>query len=301
MHSDISLTLWNWIKFSCSEYIRSTAMACKRPVLLLLMCVMIKSCLTFELEGSQTSYAKFPKWNPCQNGSISLEFKTSRQKGLILYSDDGGRFDFFEIKLVAGAVRLRIDLGGGASMINIGENLNDNEWHKIEMQRNGRYTTLIVDNLERRQTSQGDDYGFGNYSENSYIFIGGVPVAYSAKLSLLALPSVMFEPRFRGSIRNLLYADCGGPTERAEMLDNTGVRTNSLDECERENRCQNGGTCISTDTGSFCDCSGTDYEGVHCESGWCNLLFTSQQKCHYCDEIFIIGCTRSCHNDNIPM
>lgn len=242
-------------------------MALKHILVLYIIFILMDIFFTFDLEGSQTSYAKFPKWNPCQNGSLSLEFQTSRPNGLILYSDDGGRFDFIEIKLVAGAIRLRINLGGGASYINIGEGLNDGEWHKIEMTRNNHFTTLMVDNIERRQTSQGDDFGFGNYTDNSYIFLGGIPVAYSAKLSLLALPSVMFEPRFRGSMRNLLYADCGGPMERAVMLDSVGVRTNALDECEHDNLCENMGMCISTDTGSFCDCSGTDYEGQQCESG----------------------------------
>lgn len=30
---------------------------------------------------------------------------------------------------------------------------------------------------------------------------------YSSRLTLLALPSVIYEPRFRGSIRNLVYSD----------------------------------------------------------------------------------------------
>lgn len=34
-----------------------------------------------------------------------------------------------------------------------------------------------------------------------------MPNWYNAKLALLALPSVIFEPRFRGTVRNLVYAD----------------------------------------------------------------------------------------------
>ena len=48
---------------------------------------------------------------------------------------------------------------------------------------------------------------FGNFTTNSYVYVGGLPSWYSTKLSMLALPSVVFEPRFRGSIRNILYAD----------------------------------------------------------------------------------------------
>lgn len=41
---------------------------------------------------------------------------------------------------------------------------------------------------------------------------------YNSKLTLLALPSVIYEPRFRGSIRNLVYSDQPtGPPRRQEM------------------------------------------------------------------------------------
>ena len=47
----------------------------------------------------------------------------------------------------------------------------------------------------------------GNFSANSFVYFGGLPSFYSTKLSSLALPSAVFEPRFRGSIRNVVYAD----------------------------------------------------------------------------------------------
>ena len=45
---------------------------------------------------------QFGKWVPSShygNASISLEFKTSRPDGIILYTDDGGYTDFVEIKV----------------------------------------------------------------------------------------------------------------------------------------------------------------------------------------------------------
>lgn len=41
---------------------------------------------------------------------------------------------------------------------------------------------------------------------------------YNSKLALLALPSVIFEPRFRGSIRNLVYADQPGVSARRQEM-----------------------------------------------------------------------------------
>lgn len=46
-----------------------------------------------------------------------------------------------------------------------------------------------------------------NFSGNSFVYVGGLPSFYSTKLSSLALPSAVFEPRFRGSIRNVVFAD----------------------------------------------------------------------------------------------
>lgn len=53
----------------------------------------------------------------------------------------------------------------------------------------------------------------------SFRFISFRPYRrYNSKLTLLALPSVIYEPRFRGSIRNLVYADQPNvPARRQEM------------------------------------------------------------------------------------
>ena len=194
--------------------------------------------------------------------------------------DDGGRFDFLELKLVGGVIRLRLNLGEGATILAVGQNLNDRQWHKVEVSRNEEDTTLKLDKESQTQKSLGQEYAFGNLSQNSFMFVGGMPITYSAKLSLLALPSVMFEPRYRGSVRNLLYSNCGGALERVDMIESRGVRTNKLDLCEEENPCKHEGICISTDSGSICDCSATEYEGPVCEEREYKLcsFFTSFRK-----------------------
>ena len=222
---------------------------------------------TYELEGSQTSYAKYPKWNPCHNGSLSFEFKTDQPNGLLLYADDGGRYDFFEVKIVGGVIRLRWNLGNGAVILTLGQNLNDEEWHKVQIERNIQETTLTVDQITQSRATNGNDIEFGNLSTNSYVFIGGLPIGFSAKLSELALPSVMFEPRYMGAIRNVLYSNCSQLPVRVDMIDWSGIRSSTKDACEEKNPCLNKGTCISTDSGAICDCTRTNYEGQHCEIG----------------------------------
>ncbi len=49
------------------------------------------------LEGTPKSFARYPKWNACVNASISFEFKTTQDEGLLMYTDDGGTYDFVEV------------------------------------------------------------------------------------------------------------------------------------------------------------------------------------------------------------
>ncbi|XP_052863828.1 neurexin-1 [Anopheles cruzii] len=245
------------------------------------------SCSGFVLDGSQNSFAQFRKWYTGLNGSLELEFKTEQPNGLVLYTDDGGTFDFFELKLVEGALRLRYNLGGGAQIITVGRDLHDGHWHKVQVLRNDEHTTLTVDGVSQSRSSRGKEFLFGKFATNSDVFVGGMPNWYNTKLALLALPSVIFEPRFRGSVRNLVYSDQPGVSPRRQEMrqprdikcgdspcDLTAMprekvtrqlRSNVTDACERHDPCQHGGICISTDSGPICECRNLEYEGTYCE------------------------------------
>ncbi|XP_018790359.1 PREDICTED: neurexin-1 isoform X2 [Bactrocera latifrons] len=265
-----------------------TASAYALTGLVLLCSVLLSPCHAFQLDGSQNSFAQFRKWYTGLNGSLELEFKTEQPNGLVLYTDDGGTYDFFELKLVEGALRLRYNLGGGAHIVTVGRELHDGHWHKVQVLRNDEQTSLIVDGVSQSSTTKGKEFQFGKFATNSDVYVGGMPNWYSTKLALLALPSVIFEPRFRGAIRNLVYADQpGGATRRQEMkqprdikcgdgpCDNgempkekvpRGVRGgNTTDACERSDPCQHGGICISTDSGPICECRNLEYDGQYCE------------------------------------
>lgn len=102
-------------------------------IVLICWILSLKPCNGFLLDGSQNSYAQFRKWYTGLNGTLEFEFKTEQPNGLILYTDDGGTFDFFEVKLVEGAIRLRYNLGGGANIITVGRELHDGHWHKVQV------------------------------------------------------------------------------------------------------------------------------------------------------------------------
>ncbi|XP_050406301.1 neurexin-3 isoform X2 [Patella vulgata] len=232
--------------------------------LIVIIVFLCQTCLCFNLDGSPGSYAKFDHWEPCINGSLSFEFKTDRPNALLFYIDDG-HSSFFELKLVGGIARLRLNLGGGTVILSAGQSLNDQQWHKVEIRRNGEQTTLTVDKIEHTRTLHGNEFDL-NSTDDRYFFIGGLPDDYDQKLTTLALPSVIFEPKFRGSIRNLFYSSCAGPVERPTMINHDGILSSDEDLCERGNPCLNGGMCLTTDDGLMCDCTRIEFDGDRCET-----------------------------------
>lgn len=102
-------------------------------VVLIGMFLNLNLCCGFVLDGTQNSYAQFRKWYSGLNGTLELELKTEQPNGLVLYTDDGGTYDFFELKLVEGSLRLRYNLGGGAQIITVGRDLHDSHWHKVQV------------------------------------------------------------------------------------------------------------------------------------------------------------------------
>lgn len=244
-------------------------------LVLVLLSLPLLICQGFELQGSQNSYALFSSWSPCANGSINFNFKTDRPNALLLYADDVSKLDYVELKLVGGTVRLRMKYGKTALITNLGYGLHDLRWHSVELRRKGLETIFLVDGLREIHVQRGPGMklNFGTPGKISKLFIGGMPEAYGSELSKLALPSVVFEPSFKGSIRNLTYVNCGNRPEKPEMLEYSGL-VQKRDLCETDNPCQHGGICSVSDNGLDCDCTSTEYDGPMCEIGKYLYCFT---------------------------
>lgn len=78
---------------------------------LLLQIWRISASPTFILEGSRLSFVRFPKWYHSFENVLSFEFKTKQPNGLLMYTDDGGAGNFYEIRLVDGELQLQMRLG----------------------------------------------------------------------------------------------------------------------------------------------------------------------------------------------
>ena len=228
----------------------------------------LQSCSPFNLDGRPGAYAKFPSWEPCLNGSFSFEFKTDLQNALLVYLDHG-KFKFFELKMVGGSLRLRVNLAEGTVIVRAGEKLDDGQWHTVEVRQDNERTVLSVDDVHHSRTAPGKvtEFGDGFSGQDGFMFFGGLPKEFDNQLMRLALPSVVFEPRFKGSIRNLFFRNCGAEPHRPEMVDSLGLLSVDVDLCERGNPCLNGGVCLTTDDGLMCDCAKTEYKGERCDIG----------------------------------
>lgn len=169
---------------------------------------------TLVLDGT---YGQFRKWDAGVNGTLEMEFKTRTPNGLLMYTDDGGTYDFFELKMVEGTMRLRYNLGAGAQILMAGHELYDGRWHRVAVERRGRVTALSVDNATSTTAASADkELQFGRLASNSPVYVGGMPGWYNGRLTRLALPSVIFEPRFSGAVRNIVYADDFYPYPRRQ-------------------------------------------------------------------------------------
>ena len=61
--------------------------------------LLVGLSMGYYLHGTDNSYITFPKWNACVNASISFDFKVInvKKETLLMYTDDGGNFDFMQV------------------------------------------------------------------------------------------------------------------------------------------------------------------------------------------------------------
>ncbi|CAH1790211.1 unnamed protein product, partial [Owenia fusiformis] len=229
--------------------------------LLIVLASVLTVCHGIELRGTQNpmSYARFPKWNACVNASISFDFKTTRSAVLLMYTDDGGRNDFFQVNLTPeGAVRVLLNIVDGFEghiHLQLGSFLNDGQWHTVKIQRNRMETELQVDGQTTQKTAFGSDFYFGDIKTNADVYFGGIP---PIDLYKLAVPTIRYTAQaFKGSMRNIIYQNCTFIPIRAHYIDYVNASPEPAEACEddRRNPCSDGCICISTDDGPACRCS----------------------------------------------
>jgi len=253
------------------------------------------------LDGSRTSYVQFSAWSICRNASLSFEFRTRRPTALLIYADDEGRM-FVDVRLVRGAVRLRYRLSTSAedTPTTAGSGLDDSRWHAVRLRSyDGSRLVLTVDGASSAASRAADVRRRASTIRLTQgTFVGGLSASARRQAADLAVPTVAFERRLAGSLRNFRLSRCSasstaGAATPSEPLDGRGMTTAAAsdgeagkdDRCETDNPCLHGGLCVTSDAGPLCECDRTDFDGLTCSIGLSRrVLYTLD---HLLPQLFI--------------
>jgi len=240
------------------------------------------------LDGSRTSYAQFSPWSVCQNASLSFEFQTSHSTALIMYADDGQRF--VEVRLVRGSLQLRYRLSTTTendSLMTIGDDLHDGLWHAVRLWSHDGFRLVIAVDVAMIEAPRAGVDRFvqekaGTVRLTTGTFVGGLPATVRRRPGGLAVPTVAFELRLVGSVRNFRLSRCSPLSSAsseipAELLGGRGMTPADRpidDRCRTDNPCLHGGICVNTAAGPLCECDRTDFDGIRCSIGLLCRFFT---------------------------
>ncbi|RUS82776.1 hypothetical protein EGW08_009476 [Elysia chlorotica] len=180
---------------------------------LIFLCISLVPCgQALKFLGEPETYAKFPKWDACDNATIMFDFKTSQPNGLLMYTDDSGRYDYLQVALQDGLIHLWINFVRNEEKsvsIKLGDgNLHDGTWHTVEVKRNRMETTLIVDETQQSQVAFEANYRIGDLDSKNYMYFGGIPSSFRGHAGANKLPESVLNTPYSGELRNILYFNC---------------------------------------------------------------------------------------------
>ena len=99
-------------------------------------------------------------------------------------------------------------------VMKLGTQLNNNQWHTVLIRKVSNTIEVCIQSItvirseeicQSTTLSSAESIYRNNAGENIRVFLGGLPLNYSTHFSVLANPSVIFEPRFNGVVRNVEY------------------------------------------------------------------------------------------------
>lgn len=62
------------------------------------LCVLATPCYSIRFLGDRETYARYPRWDACISASIAFEFRTTQKDGLLMYTDDNGKYDYLQVR-----------------------------------------------------------------------------------------------------------------------------------------------------------------------------------------------------------
>ncbi|NWX04926.1 CNTP2 protein, partial [Caloenas nicobarica] len=197
---------------------------------------------------TSSSYLHFSTFQGETSADISFYFKTSASDGVFL--ENLGNTDFIKLELKSATeVSFSFDVGNGPVEIVVRSpnQLNDDQWHRVNAERNVKQASLQVDQLPM-EVRKAPTEGHTRLELYSQLYVGAAGG----------------QRGFLGCIRSLRM---NGVTldleERAKVT--PGVKPGCSGHCTSYGMyCANGGKCVEKYNGYSCDCSKTAYDGPFC-------------------------------------
>ena len=165
---------------------------------ILILLTLIQMTYGYTFLNKRTSHLLYKQWNAKTYGKLKFKFKTHNSFGLLLYSDNSEtknsiNENFIAIKLNYKKLEITIQMGSedyfSKKSEEIGENLNNLEWHTIEILRDNTKTTVTLDSTEAVVI---ENRGHVQQLElNSGVYFGGISTSLGEKLrdkTILSLP-----------------------------------------------------------------------------------------------------------------
>lgn len=238
-------------------------------------------------------WAWFPPLEQCENSHLGLEFMTESSGGIIFYNGpvDAPEVgvsiyeDFISLELDNGKPRLIVDFGSGTTeiVVHTMKDLNDGEWHKIDIFWSREDIRMMVDNCRDAKFDEDGDRPFMNrtmceqkgfikqFSEflnvNSPLQIGGVFHREIDKFFAFWKHKHTREG-FKGCIRNFVHNsrtyDLGSPGGSVDSVSGCGISEERCNANSLTSTCEHG-QCIGDYKTAFCSCD-PGWMGSHCDT-----------------------------------
>lgn len=127
-----------------------------------------KSRITYDISGTN-------QYMQTRSDQLKLRFRTSKANGLLFFADSN-QGDYAILEMLRGRLYFHIDLGttamaSGDTTLKAGSLLDDNQWHDVEINRNGREVHFTVDRLTVTNITNGDFY---QLDIDRHIHLGGI-------------------------------------------------------------------------------------------------------------------------------
>ncbi|XP_029394988.1 contactin-associated protein-like 5 [Mus pahari] len=211
--------------------------------------------------NSRSSYLMLPGTPQIDGLSVSFQFRTWNEDGLLLSTELSEGSGTLLLILEGGTLRLLIKkVARHGTEILTGSGLNDGLWHSVSINARRNRVTLTLDNDAASPAP--DTSRIQIYSGKSYYF-GGCPDNLTDSQCLNPIKA------FQGCMR-LIFID-NQPKDLISVQQGSLGSFSDLhiDLCSIKDRClpsycEHGGHCDQTWTTFYCNCSGTGYTGATC-------------------------------------